>query len=425
MSIPYPHYKKVYRKPNIIKSWKHIQSNARTSSSKDTVDEVNQYEAKADTNINKLIKSLKNKNFIFDKAFGYEKEKRSKKDTRPIVVHSINNRIVQRSILDVLSNEKKFKSYINSPNSYGGIKGLGVQDALKAIINAINNGNTFYLRSDISDFFTKVDRQRVINKINEVIKDVEFISLVDHAMKTELKNMDQIKNIGKFPLSEIGVAQGCCLSPLFGNILLNEFDISLNDGGIVCIRYIDDFVILGKTEKVVRKAFKACNKLLNELQLSAYDPNESGDKARFGNVKNGFDFLGCNIRPWRIIPTKNNRDKLVRNIDEILKTSISELLSPKDAVKQHKTLVDTLNYIGNVIRGWGNQYKYCNNLNQIYEQLDRKIDDRISAYLSQYSSIRKKLIKGQAYDDARRILGVYLLVDSKSTPIIKSTNSPK
>ena len=54
-----------------------------------------------------------------------------------------------------------------------------------------------------------------------------------------------------FQSGDIGVAQGNSLSPLLGNLLLKDFDSAMNSlPNIRCIRFIDDFIILGPNKKL-------------------------------------------------------------------------------------------------------------------------------------------------------------------------------
>ena len=55
------------------------------------------------------------------------------------------------------------------------------------------------------------------------------MSLLEHAIATELENADEVKEwIHLFPQEDIGVPQGSSLSAVAGNIVLRDFDKTLN-----------------------------------------------------------------------------------------------------------------------------------------------------------------------------------------------------
>ena len=70
--------------------------------------------------IEKIYRQLLNNKFVLYPATGVPLP-RPRKSPRPIVIAPISNRIVQRSILDVLQSEESVNNYVDNPFSYGGI----------------------------------------------------------------------------------------------------------------------------------------------------------------------------------------------------------------------------------------------------------------------------------------------------------------
>ena len=304
--------------------------------------------------------------------------------------------------------------------SFGGIKERGVRDALHAAYEAVRGDARFYVRSDIEGFFTKIPKSQVLERIEPVVADADFMQLLADAIDVELSNLDALgENAELFPLYELGVAQGCCLSPLMGNVLLGDFDRQMNGRGILCLRYIDDFLILGPTESKVRAAFRSAQRLLAQHGLRAYDPDEDSGKAEAGMVRKEFEFLGCAVRPGMITPNKKSRRRLLANVGNVLDDSVASMNDPEKLVANGRTLIDSLGEVSNIVHGWGNQYSYCND-GLVLRQLDEQIDSMISSYLSSYSKARRRLDPLRHPEDARRLLGVHLLADSKSAPIVSS-----
>ncbi|MDR4501175.1 MAG: reverse transcriptase domain-containing protein [Nitrospirales bacterium] len=330
--------------------------------------------------------------------------------------------MVQRAILNVLQDEKALDPYYKIPTSFGGIKGkgLGVPGAVKAAYNSIRNGAKYFICSDIEGFFTKVPKNIVLEKIKSVITDQKFNDLIQEAVQTELENLDELgKQADAFPIYEVGVAQGCCLSPIMGNILLEEFDSKLNDRGVICLRYIDDFLILGPNKRKVVAAFESGKRILAEFGLSAYDPFKDKDKAEQGYIKSGFDFLGCEIRPGEIRPNPKSKERLLHSVSEILTKSKVAMDQPKHLLKKKLTLIETLSVANNVMKGWGNQYSFCNDPVGL-QNLDRKIDELLLDYWKFYSENQRKWDRIDDAVNSRRLLGVHVLEkDSKHDPIIK------
>lgn len=217
-----------------------------------------------------------------------------------------------------------------------------------------------------------------------------------------------------FPIEEIGVAQGNCLSPLLGNVLLSEFDQIMSDDECRCLRYIDDFILLGPDKKTVRKRFRQITEYLRQYGMSAYDPRTESEKADHGDVARGFDFLGVNLKGGAIRPSKKSRRRLIGRIDELFGDSIRAMSqSDTQTLERKHSLVRTLTLADGIAKGWSEQYSYCNERN-VFQTLDRQIDKKLRGYLGRYASIQSKT---HSDDEKRHLLGVALLTDSESRPI--------
>lgn len=412
-------YDKTRRKRSLIEAWKVVHENGITSKSATTRRQITKFSEDADRHLARINRQLSQKRFQFLPSTGILQKKPGKTTKRPIVKSPIENRIVQRAILDTLQSHPPLKSYFTVNSSFGGIKSLGVSDALKAVYSSMENGAKYFIRSDIESFFTKIPKPTVISIVEKTTSDNDFLGLFKDAINIELANLDELgKNKNIFPIYDIGVAQGSCLSPLLGNILLNEFDIEMNRGDITCIRYIDDFIILAPSKKAAHAAFKRALLLLHKHDLCAYNPKNNKDKSEEGEISAMFSFLGCDIKPGLIRPNKKSQKRFLSTIDEIISRSIELMNTPEVLIKNHRTVTETLNEISNIAKGWGNQYSYCNDYH-LLERMDKSIDDKISQYLSMYASHRARFQRKGQVEQKRRLLGVHLLTDSKLDPIIK------
>jgi retron-type reverse transcriptase len=406
-------YRRAQLEKNLHIAWRHIRTNGIGSLSEQTRKEVKEFSDNAYQNLKRIHKQLHSISFVFPPSRGIP-QKRPGKSARPIVKSPIVSRIVQRSILDVLQQHEPLKRFIKTPTSFGGIEKRGVRTALQAANSAMQSGCKYYIQSDIKQFFTKIPKRTVIDLIANTTDDEKFIGLLEQAINVELENLEELREKkDEFPIYEIGVAQGSCLSPFLGNILLSEFDLEMNKGDIVCLRYIDDFILFGPTLKSVNAAFKRAQRLLAKHGLEAYDPDQK-EKAKRGAIKDGFSFLGCETRPGIIRPSKESQERFLKKIDKIFKESQSQMKSPSLLVRRKNSLIESLVKVSEIARGWGNQYSFCND-SQVLECLDAEIDQRIREHLGRYTRARKR---HNSKEDHRRLLGVWFLQDCKKEPII-------
>lgn len=412
-------YDKIRFRQHLWPAWRHVRQKGLQSQSREIREAVKDFDFEADSRLKRIKGQLQRRNFQFRPAQGFLKE-RPGKVARPIVVSHLEDRIVQRSILSVLQSQPPISDYIRVPTSYGGLEERGVRDALAQAVKLVRNGSKYYARSDIEDFFRSIPKNSVLRLIGERINDREFLEFLAEAIQVELENLGPLgRDAELFPLHEIGVAQGCCLSPLLGNILLHQFDLQLNGRKLHCLRYIDDFLLLGPSETHVRKGFESALRLLGHRGLTAYDPWAGDEKAQRGFVANGYEFLGCEVSTDQIRPGKKARKRLLTRIRELLDTSARVFRSRNKNPLEAASLVVTLREANNVLRGWGNQYSFCNDP-RLWGQLDGEIDSLLRRYLGQYRKARDAALKEEdSRLVCRRLLGVHLLEDSKSEPILR------
>ena len=218
-----------------------------------------------------------------------------------------------------------------------------------------------------------------------------------------------------FPLHETGVAQGSALSPLLCNYLLRDFDKQMNGRGIVCIRYIDDFILFAKDKRQAFKAFHSAQNALKALDLEAYDPNNPAeqDKADHGRTNGTVDLLGCEVSLTRVRPQRDKWKSLLTRIEEVFDDCIKALDEPAKAVllpDGRGTSAGAIRAASNIVRGWGNTYSFCND-DRLMRDIDRLIDERLASFRSRFNH----RIRSLSVENRRRALGLFLLADCKKT----------
>ncbi len=329
----------------------------------------------------------------------------------------IQNRIVERAWLNCLQKHVPFvRNVIQTPTSVGGVPDRSVPHGLLLIRGSMREGKKCFIRADISGFFDGIPRRDVICTLGQHIDDGNFLKTLEAATEVTLENEKALGEDRKlFPTDREGVAQGSPLSALFGNILLHKFDKQFNERGIVCVRFIDDFIMLGERQSDVRKAFENANVHLEDLGLKCHDPfksETSQGKAQYGLVESGFIFLGYDIRPGLMQPSKQARKTFLNTLDRHLRygrEAILDVLSAQDSFAHRQRYVQTLALLDRVVRGWGNSFAYSN-ATATTNDLDKQIELKIEQFRDWY---RRKL-RDADWKAKRRAGGVCLLADIES-----------
>jgi RNA-directed DNA polymerase len=313
--------------------------------------------------------------------------------------------------LDVLQAHKNIAKLLSVETSFGGVKNRGVEDAIRSVRRAIASGARYFIKSDIKDFFTKIPRSLVLESIRKFASDIDerFLKLLRSAMETNLENLGDLGTDAElFPLGAEGAAQGSPLSPLMANLLLRDFDIALNGRGIFCVRFIDDFILLGANESHLLRAFANAQRILAQYGMEAYDPLVDTEKATRGETDRGFDFLGCHISRGFVSPSNSSRNKLIESVRETLRDAASELKGIASGTLGNNSrthaLAQTFVELDWRICGWRDAFKFCNSSQALEAQ-----DNKITGLIEEFFQNALTLLQGQPARIRRCILGVGLL----------------
>lgn len=401
----------------LVDAWHAIRRNAETSQTSSTKQAAKDFGQDLPQNISRLQRRLR-KGYQFAKAYGATPPKGGgKTGKRPIVVAPLEDRIVQRAILNVLQDAADapcVQRVLATPTSIGGIRGRGVDDAIALFDKCYVDGAKFVAGSDISGFFTKIPRQMVLQYVRQDTDDEPFIDLLDRALTVELSNAASLSDEDRklFPTGTDGVAQGCPLSALAGNIVLEAFDQQMNTSGrgITCIRYIDDFVLVGRSRSQVVKAMQSAKAHLAALGMDIYDPVTDPKKAFIGAIGEPHVFLGYEIIPGKYRPSQRARDVLLGRIEVLLRDgrkSISRALGGKRLTQQDRCYAQTITAVDNTVKGWRGSYSaaLCS---KTFARLDREIERR----LNDFDLFFRSRTTGVTASVRRRALGVHLLEEN-------------
>lgn len=404
---------------------RHVCAKSRNSRSPEIRRETQEFEARLPTNIRRLQEKLRSGDFQFGKQVVVKLPRPGKSD-RLILVAPLPDRLVHRAILTVLQGDPGLelagvplvREVLAFPYSVGGIEGIDKGVALVA--DALRAGASYYVNADIKDFFPHIPRGRVLNDLRTATQDEALVELIDRALKLSIKNVTDLTpdDLVRLPGDIHGVPQGSALSMLFGNLALREFDDLMQGRGIRCVRYVDDFILLGPSEAKVRASFRSARAYLNGLGLATYEPGDGSRKASAGRTADGFTLLGCQISGSLIAPGRAARASLLADVDKVLEEArgrIAKALRTGSGRDRGNGATEAVLTVARTVKGWGEAFAFCN-AEVVRLQLDREVADRIDRF--QRWVDRK--VNGMDTDQRMRALGVTRLKDLKQKPLALS-----
>ena len=222
--------------------------------------------------------------------------------TRPIGISTIEDKIVQGALTEVLSAiyETQFHA-----GSYGFRPGRSAHDALRAVDAMVyREGVEWILEADIQAFFDSVDRSKLLEMLRERVADEAFMRLVGKCLHVGVLDGEE------FTKPDEGTTQGSIISPVLGNIYLHhvldgwfEREIKPNLASYArLIRYADDFVMGFKSHEDAQRTLELLHERMGQYGLKLHP-----DKTRLvpiarpasgepgGKGPDTFDFLGFTV----------------------------------------------------------------------------------------------------------------------------------
>jgi group II intron reverse transcriptase/maturase len=198
-------------------------------------------------NQDELIQQIQMGKFKPNPVRRVEIPKEEKGKVRKLGIPTVVDRVIQQAIAQELTPifEEQF-----SENSYGFRPGRSQHDALKACQKNVNDGYVYVVSMDLEKFFDTVNHSKLSEVLSRTIKDGKVISLIHKYL-----NAGVAQN-GFFEETEEGVPQGGPLSPLLGNIMLNELDKELERRGHRFVRFADDAIIFCKSRKSAERTLE-------------------------------------------------------------------------------------------------------------------------------------------------------------------------
>jgi group II intron reverse transcriptase/maturase len=226
--------------------------------------------------------------------------------TRPIGISTIEDKIVQNALAEVLGAiyEQDFLSC-----SVGFRKGRSAHDAIRTIQRTVGNGNKvqWILEADIRAYFDSISRKMLMEMLQLRIADRSLLRLIGKCLHVGVLDGAQYSE------PDVGTTQGSVLSPILGNVYLHHvldlwFEREVRPrlkGFAQLVRYADDFIIAFERKEDAESVLDQIGARMGRYGLALHP-----DKTRLvpfekppvtqgtGKGPATFDFLGFTVR-WR------------------------------------------------------------------------------------------------------------------------------
>ena len=288
-------------------------------------------------------------------------DKAESEEKRPLGIPVMVNRARQTLVKEALEPEWEARF---EANSYGFRPGRSCHDAVAAIFTAISQKAKYALDADIAKCYDRIEQRALLDKVNAS----PFVRRQIKAwLKAGVMDGEQL-----FPTEE-GVMQGGPLSPLLANIALHGLETTIVESfprqkgcsPPTVVRYADDFVVLHSDQQVIEQGAEVAREWLKPLGLEL-----KASKTRIAHTlekvdeRPGFDFLGFNIRQYKVGNTKSGKTNrgeplgfktLIKPSPKAIGRHVEKL---RQVIDNHKSsgqehLIHALNP---VIRGWANYH---------------------------------------------------------------------
>ena len=286
---------------------------------------------------------------------------------RPLGVVSLEDKIVQRAVVDNLLNpiyESAFYGF-----SYGFRPGRSAHDALDALAYAVERRKVSWIvEVDIRDFFGSIDRERLMSFLEMRIGDQRVLRLIRKWLNAGVMGAGLEVDFVR------GTPQGAPISPLLANVYLHNV---LDDwfarewrprearGEAYIVRYADDFVLgfqhrsdAVRFMEALRERFAAFGLELHLEKtrlLSSSACSRAANRRKRGESRpETFDFLGFDaLLPD---PTQNGRFGLGRKPSAKRMHRTLKAIRAETRRRMHDNPVRVAQWLGRVLRGWLGYY---------------------------------------------------------------------
>jgi RNA-directed DNA polymerase len=177
---------------------------------------------------------------------------------RQLGIPTVLDRFIQQAILQVL--QPSFDRTL-SEHSYGFRPGRRAHDAVCQAQRYVQSGCRWVVDVDLEKFFDRVNHDALMARLAKRIEDKRLLRIIRRYLEAG------IMADGVVVERHAGTPQGGPLSPLLANVLLDEVDRMLEQGGHTFVRYADDCNVYVRSKRAGERVMARLVKRYAKLKL--------------------------------------------------------------------------------------------------------------------------------------------------------------
>jgi RNA-directed DNA polymerase len=255
---------------------------------------------------------------------------------RKLGIPTVLDRLVQQAISQVL--QKQWDPTF-SEHSYGFRPHRDAHQAVARAQEIVAQGYGWVVDIDLEQFFDRVNHDRLMARVAERVTDKRLLKLIRAFLSAGILEDGLVR-----PTQE-GTPQGSPLSPLLSNLVLDELDRTLEQRGLLFVRYADDCNIYVRSERAGQRVMKSISNFISHklrLKVNATKSAVAKPSAR--------KFLGFSLsdspEPKRIIAQQALTS---------FRRRVVELTGRTRGISLERMIGELVEYL----RGWINYFGFC------------------------------------------------------------------
>lgn len=252
---------------SLFKAFEKIKGNNIKNCGFDNIN-TDYYSANLYDNLQLLHYSL-----VSDQYIPYKEKMFVSKKGRKIYISCLEDKIVQTSVAQVISEMLILNSAVHSF-----IKRRSIFTAHSKLKEYMLHGIDAFYKIDIRKFYESISREMLLKKLKELTGDIKFLALVKCILLSHSN----------------GISTGSCLSPVLSNLYMKDFDDCMTDKHKIYLRYVDDMLISSGNTKQLPEVINDVKDELCKINLSI-----NQEKSQIVTAEEGFKYLGFDIKEYR------------------------------------------------------------------------------------------------------------------------------